>query len=225
MLLVRFQYCVAQYPLVGSIASDLPSSMATSCSSVTGDAEKSQSISGEREPRAAAPSPSHSTETDTRNPVTQDLTWDGPEDADNPQNWPLSKKLISTAIVSLFTYVKLCFTVVLPNKRTRFICPLTSAMVAPAFPGIARDLKITSKAEVEMVLSAFVLGYLIGPFIYAPLSELYGRAIVLHVGNIIFLVFNLACGFAQTFAQMIVFRLFAGLGGIASLSSGSGLLR
>lgn len=49
-----------------------------------------------------------------------------------------------------------------------------------------------------------VLAYAFGPLFLGPLSELYGRVPVLQLANLIFLVFNLACGFAQTGTQMIV---------------------
>lgn len=47
---------------------------------------------------------------------------------------------------------------------------------------------------------------------------------VLQVTNLIFLFFNLGCGFAKTKAQIIVFRFFAGLGGSAPLAIGGGVL-
>jgi multidrug resistance protein len=63
-----------------------------------------------------------------------------------------------------------------------------------------------------------------GPFILAPLSELYGRVPVLQIANLVFLVFNLVCGFAQTPAQLLVFRFFAGLGGAAPIGIGGGVM-
>lgn len=56
------------------------------------------------------------------------------------------------------------------------------------------------------------------------MSELYGRIVVLQVTNLVFLFFNLGCGFAKTKAQIIVFRFFAGLGGSAPLAIGGGVL-
>lgn len=67
-------------------------------------------------------------------------------------------------------------------------------------------------------------GTAIGPLFLGPLSEVYGRVIVLQLANLFFLVFNLVCGFAQTTTQLIVFRLLAGLGGSAPMAVGGGVL-
>jgi len=49
------------------------------------------------------------------------------------------------------------------------------------------------------------------------MSELYGRTKVLQIANLVYLVFNLACGFATNTGQMLAFRFIAGLGGSAPL--------
>jgi multidrug resistance protein len=69
-----------------------------------------------------------------------------------------------------------------------------------------------------------VLGFAFGPLVLAPLSELYGRAWILQLSNLGYIVFNFACGFAKTKEQLIIFRLLAGLGGSAPLTLGSGVI-
>ncbi|PSS22698.1 hypothetical protein PHLCEN_2v2995 [Hermanssonia centrifuga] len=105
-----------------------------------------------------------------------------------------------------------------------FISPVSSSMVAPASFQIADELNITSEIEVSMTISVFVLAYAVGPLVLGPLSEIYGRSRVLQIANLFFLVWNLACGFAQTKSQLIAFRFLAGLGGSAPLSVGGGVL-
>ena len=136
------------------------------------------------------------------------VSWNGPDDPENPKNWPLKRKWIATFVVSSFT----------------FISPVASAMVAPALPQIAHDLGIHNQVESQMTLSIFLLAYAFGPLLLGPLSELYGRVPVLQLANLVFLVFNLVCGFAQTGPQMLVFRFLAGLGGSAPLAIGGGIL-
>jgi multidrug resistance protein len=97
-------------------------------------------------------------------------------------------------------------------------------MVAPALTTIAQDFNITNEVELSLTLSIFVLAYAIGPLFLGPLSELYGRAIILQLANAFYLFFNLGCGFAQTKGQMIAFRFLAGLGGSAPLAIGGGVL-
>lgn len=74
------------------------------------------------------------------------------------------------------------------------------------------------------MLSIFVLAYAIGPLFLGPLSEIYGRVIVLQLSNLFFLAFNIGCGFAQTKDQLIAFRFLSGLGGSAPLALGGGVL-
>ncbi|KAL6239490.1 hypothetical protein BDW75DRAFT_119827 [Aspergillus navahoensis] len=136
------------------------------------------------------------------------VTWDGPDDPENPKNWPMKKKWAIVVTVSCFT----------------FISPVSSSMVAPALTTMAQDLGITDAIESQLTLSIFVLAYAFGPLFLGPLSEIYGRVIVLQLANLFYLVFNIACGVAKTKAQMIVFRFFAGLGGSAPLAVGGGVL-
>ncbi|KAJ3111976.1 hypothetical protein HK100_002492 [Physocladia obscura] len=124
----------------------------------------------------------------------------------NPHDWPRSKKWLTVAIAAMFT----------------FLSPISSSMVAPALPAMAIDLGLNTTIEVEMTMSIFILAYALGPFIAAPLSEVYGRYKILMVSILVFVLFNLACGFAKTTAQILVFRFLAGLGGSAPIAiSGS----
>lgn len=99
-----------------------------------------------------------------------------------------------------------------------FITPVTSSMVAPALQAIKDDFKVQSEVLSQLTLSIFVLAFALGPLVLGPLSEIYGRVIVLQLANLIFLVFNIACGVARTEVQMIIFRFLAGLGGSAPLA-------
>ncbi|EXJ95583.1 hypothetical protein A1O1_00705 [Capronia coronata CBS 617.96] len=136
------------------------------------------------------------------------VTWEGPEDPANPKNWIYRKKWAATLIVSAFT----------------FISPVSSSMVAPALTKIGEDLNIPAGIERSLTLSIFVLAYAIGPLFLGPLSEIYGRVIVLQLSNLFFLAFNIGCGFAQTKGQLIAFRFLSGLGGSAPLALGGGVL-
>jgi multidrug resistance protein len=97
-------------------------------------------------------------------------------------------------------------------------------MVAPALTSIASEFSISNEVELSLTLSIFVLAYAIGPLFLGPLSEIYGRTIVIQLSNLLYLFFNLGCGFSKTKAQLIIFRFLSGLGGSAPLAVGSGVL-
>ena len=136
------------------------------------------------------------------------VTWDGPDDTANPKNWTLKQRWAATLIVSSFT----------------FISPVSSSMVAPALPAIASQFNITQSVEQSLVLSIFVLAYAVGPLFLGPLSEIYGRVIVLQIANLFYLAFNTGCGFATSKGQLLAFRFLSGLGGSAPLALGGGVL-
>ncbi|CZR63476.1 related to multidrug resistant protein [Phialocephala subalpina] len=136
------------------------------------------------------------------------VSWSGPDDPDNPKNWKFSRKWAATLVVSSFT----------------FISPVSSSMIAPAVNAISRQFNITNQVEQELTLSIFVLAYAVGPLFLGPLSEMYGRVIVLQLANLMYLVFNLCCGIAQSKGQLIAFRFLSGLGGSAPLAIGGGVL-
>ncbi|KAL2760245.1 hypothetical protein ACRALDRAFT_2116551 [Sodiomyces alcalophilus JCM 7366] len=136
------------------------------------------------------------------------VTWKEPFDPENPKQWSRRRKWAAVFCVSCFT----------------FLSPVTSSMVAPALPDIGRDLNIPGSLEQALTMSIFVLAYAIGPLLFGPLSEVYGRIIILQLANVIFVAFNLGCGFCRTKAQMIAFRFLAGMGGSAPLAIGGGVL-
>jgi multidrug resistance protein len=136
------------------------------------------------------------------------VTWDSVDDPANPKNWSIKRKWAATLIVSCFTLVS----------------PISSSMIAPALSSISQDFGITHEVEAQLTLSIFVLAYAIGPLFLGPLSEIYGRVVVLQLSNLFYLAWNLGCGFAQTSGQLMAFRFFSGLGGSAPLAIGGGVL-
>ncbi|CAI7649773.1 unnamed protein product [Penicillium glandicola] len=102
--------------------------------------------------------------------------------------------------------------------------PLSSSIVAPELSTIKDELHMGSSLEAVLVLSTFVLTYCLGPLLLGPLSEIFGRAAVLHSGNTFYLIFNLVCGFAQNKGELLASRLLAGIGGAGGLVVGAGII-
>ena len=88
-------------------------------------------------------------------------------------------------------------------------------MVTPALEDIGDQYDIPEGFARALVLSIFLLGFAQGPFVLAPLSELFGRVKVLQWANLIYLVFNTVCPFAKTKEQLYLFRFLSGIGGSA----------
>ncbi|KAG2066879.1 multidrug resistance protein 4 [Suillus decipiens] len=133
---------------------------------------------------------------------------DWEDDPANPRNWSSAKKWTSTAIVAMYT----------------FLAPLASSIMAPGLADVAIKFGITDTTVLVLTLSIFLLSYAIGPLFAAPLSEVYGRVWVLHIGNLFFLSFNLGCALSPNTVSFIVFRFLAGLVGSTPIACGGGVI-
>ncbi|KAI5923978.1 bicyclomycin resistance protein [Camillea tinctor] len=134
--------------------------------------------------------------------------WDGPDDPENPYNWPLWRKLMNCGFISAMT----------------FVSPLASSIFAPAVPQVVEEFHSTSLEIATFVVSVYVLGFAAGPVVIAPLSEIYGRVIVYHVCNVGFIAFAVGCALAPSLDSLIAFRFLAGVFGSAPLTNGAGTI-
>ncbi|KAL2291262.1 hypothetical protein FJTKL_13893 [Diaporthe vaccinii] len=132
--------------------------------------------------------------------------WDGPDDPENPMNWPSWRKVLTCTIISVLT----------------FVTPLASSIFAPGIPDLMADFKSDSNLLASFVVSVYVLGFAFGPLIMAPMSELYGRSIVYHVSNVGFVAFLVGCALAPDLNSLVVFRFFCGCFGASPLTNGGG---
>lgn len=105
-----------------------------------------------------------------------------------------------------------------------FIAGLSSSMFAPAFPAVEKEFHSSNQALGSFVITIFVLGMALGPVIFAPLSELYGRVIIQHIANVGFLLFTIGIAVSTTEDMVIVFRLFQGAFSSVCLTNGGGII-
>lgn len=144
--------------------------------------------------------------TEPRDPNIVD--WDGPDDPTNPMNWPGRKKATAIGIVSAIT----------------FLSPLTSTIIAPATAELMTEFHSTNATLGAFVTSVYLIGYVCGPLVLAPLSEMYGRQIVYNVCNLLFLIWTIACALANNMAAIIIFRLFSGTASSCAITLGAGTI-
>ncbi|KAK4943292.1 hypothetical protein LTR10_017135 [Elasticomyces elasticus] len=134
------------------------------------------------------------------------INWNGPDDPENPLNWPASKKWTNIAFLSAIT----------------FLTPFASSTFAPGVPLVMEEFNEDSVALASFVVSVYVLGYVFGPLVVAPCSELYGRLPVYHVNTFLFLAFTIGCARSTSIPMLIVFRFLAGVAGSSPITVGSG---
>lgn len=64
----------------------------------------------------------------------------------------------------------------------------------------------------------------IGPLVLAPLSEMYGRLLLVLCSNILFTLSHVGAALAPNIGQLLAFRLLSGIGASPGLSVGSGVI-
>lgn len=188
-----------------------PSADADDAKNTTSISDNGVTTPNEKDVEAAKPSNSDIADMPADSETNKDpnlVSWRGPDDPENPKNWPKNIRWKNTVAVSLFV----------------FISPVSSAMIAPALQDLGSSLGMESDIEIYLSLAIFILAYAVGPIFFGPASELYGRVLLLQVSNVWYMAWNLGCGFATSKAQFFAFRFLAGIGGSAPLAIGGGAI-
>lgn len=75
-----------------------------------------------------------------------------------------------------------------------------------------------------LTISLFIVGYCVGPLLWGPLSEQYGRKLVLLVGFFCYTGFQVGSALAQTTAQVLIFRFLGGTFAAAPLTASGAIV-
>lgn len=86
--------------------------------------------------------------------------------------------------------------------------------IAPAFPSIARSLDV-STAQIGLLITFFTLPGIIFTPIFGILADRYNRKVILIPSLFLFGIAGTACAFADSFEQLLLFRVFQGIGSAA----------
>ena len=89
--------------------------------------------------------------------------------------------------------------------------PLSIDMGLPALSLMAQTLGTTS-AGASLSLSLFMLGFALGPLVYGPLSDRYGRRPLLLIGCGVFLTAGVGCAASGTLTALLTWRFIQGAG-------------
>lgn len=128
------------------------------------------------------------------------VEFDGPDDPLFPINWELSKKIYICAAVAL----------------SALSVTMGSALFAE---GVEQQMEEFHVGETVATLgtSLFVLGFAFGPVVWGPLSELYGRRVVLLPSSFGYICFCFMVGAGKDIQTVLICRFFAGFVGAAPL--------
>lgn len=93
----------------------------------------------------------------------------------------------------------------------------------PAIPSILAEFGSTNQSYLVILVSIWELGEGLGPFIVAPLSEIYGRLPVYHVANVLFLLCSVAGALSNSLGMLLAFRFLNGFT-VASITLGPAMV-
>ncbi|KAL2827906.1 MFS general substrate transporter [Aspergillus pseudoustus] len=134
------------------------------------------------------------------------VTWI-PNDPRNPMTFSRVKKWSFTVVMALAT--------------------LAVSLDSSAYTGGAAQIMQAFDVSTEVVVlgvSLFVLGFAIGPLLWAPLGELFGRQPLFITTYCALTAFNCgACG-AQNIWTLVILRFFAGAFGSSPLTNAGGVI-
>lgn len=93
-------------------------------------------------------------------------------------------------------------------------------------PGIQQILHEFEVAQIIATLgvSLFVVGFALGPLLWAPFSEIYGRQRVFFVTFLAFTAFNAGAAGSQNIWTLIILRFFGGSFGSSPLTNAGGVV-
>ncbi|OJD35687.1 mfs multidrug transporter [Diplodia corticola] len=129
------------------------------------------------------------------------------DDPVNPMNYPIAVKWTITGLVAIAT--------------------LAVAFVSSAYSGGIKEIMIefgVVQIIATLGISLFVLGFAIGPLIWAPMSELFGRQFLFFGTYALLTAFNAGAAGANSIASLIVLRFLAGSFGSSPLTNAGGVI-
>lgn len=115
-------------------------------------------------------------------------------DPQNPHNWPLWVRWLYTVLLSCLVvcvaYGSACITGGLGTVQKQFHVGMEAAILS---------------------CSLMVIGFALGPLIWSPVSDLYGRRVAYFVSMGLYVIFNIPCALAPNLGGLLVCRFLCGV--------------
>ncbi|KAG6816723.1 hypothetical protein H0H87_003583 [Tephrocybe sp. NHM501043] len=130
-----------------------------------------------------------------------------PGTGENPREWSKGKKWFVTLATSV-----LCISVA-----------LGSSIITGDMEGAVKDLNTTQEI-INLTVTCFVIGFGIGPLLFAPLSEVVGRKPIYSVSIFLYFIFTLPSALSKNAATLVIGRQLAGIAASAPMSNVGGTI-
>jgi hypothetical protein len=132
--------------------------------------------------------------TKTGEDVTYKLVTFTPNDPGNPKNWSKAYKWYCTMVVAF----------------TCFVVAFCSSVITADIIGVMNTFHRSEEVALISV-SVFVVGFGVGPMVFAPLSEIFGRRIIYGSTLLVAVLLIIPCAVADNITTLMVFRALDGI--------------
>ncbi|RAH41749.1 MFS transporter [Aspergillus aculeatinus CBS 121060] len=129
------------------------------------------------------------------------------DDPENPKNWSKAYKWYCTMVVSF----------------TCFVVAFSSSVITADIEGPSETFGVSREVSL-VVVTVFVIGFGVGPMVFAPLSEIVGRRLVYASTLLLAVIFVIPCAVAPNIATLIVCRAIDGIAFSAPMTLVGGTL-
>lgn len=137
---------------------------------------------------------------DYPDPEPYTVGFNGPDDPLHPHNWTTRKKVLTCSMIGCLTGS----------------VAMGSSIFSPGLIEVGEEFHI-GHVTATLAISLYVLGFATGPVVWAPLSELFGRRIVLVISGFLFICFVFAVATAKDVQTIMICRCLSGVVGAACL--------
>ncbi|OAA36873.1 Major facilitator superfamily domain, general substrate transporter [Metarhizium rileyi] len=130
-----------------------------------------------------------------------------PDDRQDPLNMSMQRKWVITFLQAM----------------SALVVTFASSVYASGIEDVKRHFDVSEEVSI-LGLSLFVLGFALGPLIWGPMSELYGRRPVYVISFMAFTAFSVAAPVSPNIQSLLVFRFLSCAFGSSSMTNGGGVI-
>ncbi|RDW78288.1 hypothetical protein BP5796_06140 [Coleophoma crateriformis] len=136
------------------------------------------------------------------------VIFDSINDPLDPRNWPTHKKVTTTVLYGFTTAG----------------ATWASSVYSPATASIAQEFGVSAEVS-TLGLTLFLFGFGIGPLLWAPCSEVYGRRLAVFIPYFISALFCFGVATGKDIQTVLICRFFLGFFSSAPVTNTGGVMR
>ncbi|KAJ9639721.1 uncharacterized protein PV06_10822 [Exophiala oligosperma] len=135
------------------------------------------------------------------------VDFDGPDDPLYALNWSTRRKVYTTVLYGL----------------TTMTATWASSCISSGLPGVASGFHVSVEVA-TLSITLFLFGFGIGPLLWAPLSEVYGRKVATLPACVVAMCFSFGSATAKDIQTLMITRFFTGFFSSAPVANTGGVL-